>query len=45
SLSDRHEMRYPVLFGRKFFTKKFIVVTELIDVSYNKIVDEFKNSL
>ncbi len=45
SLSDRQEMRYPVLIGRKFLTKKFIVDTELIDVSYNKKVDENKNSL
>lgn len=35
SLSDRQEMRYPVLIGRKFLTKKFIVDTELIDVSFN----------
>ncbi len=35
SLSDRQEMRYPVLLGRKFLTKKFIVDTELSDVSYN----------
>ena len=45
SLSDRQEMRYPVLIGRKFLTKKFIVDTELIDVSYNKKVNENKNSL
>ncbi len=35
TLSDRQEMRYPVLIGRKFLTKKFIVDTELIDVSFN----------
>ena len=35
SLSDRQEMRFPVLIGRKFLTKKFIVDTELTDVSYN----------
>ncbi|MBT8296495.1 MAG: RimK/LysX family protein [Gramella sp.] len=35
SLSDRQEMRYPVLIGRKFLTKKFIVDTELLDVSSN----------
>ena len=45
SLSDRQEMRYPVLIGRKFLTKKFIVDTELIDVSFNKKLDEDKNSL
>ncbi|MCP9199419.1 RimK/LysX family protein [Gramella sp. GC03-9] len=40
SLSDRQEMRYPVLIGRKFLTKKFIVDTEQIDVSYNKKINE-----
>jgi len=35
TLSSREEMRYPVLLGRKFLTKKFIVDTELIDVSHN----------
>ncbi|MGA8853773.1 MAG: RimK/LysX family protein [Christiangramia sp.] len=45
SLSDRQEMRYPVLIGRKFLTKKFIVDTELIDVSFNQKLDENKNSI
>ncbi|HET8887067.1 MAG TPA: RimK/LysX family protein [Salinimicrobium sp.] len=36
SLSDRQEMRYPVLIGRKFLNKKFIVDTELVDVSFNE---------
>lgn len=45
SLSDRQEMRYPVLIGRKFLTKKFIVDTELIDVSFNQKLNEDKNSL
>ena len=45
SLSDRQEMRYPVLIGRKFLTKKFIVDTELIDVSFNKKLNEDKNSI
>lgn len=36
SLSDRQEMRFPVLLGRKFLTKKFIVDTELVDVSFNQ---------
>lgn len=40
SLSSRQEMRYPVLIGRKFLTKKFIVDTELIDVSYNNKLNE-----
>lgn len=35
TLSARQEMRFPVLIGRKFLTKKFIVDTELTDVSYN----------
>ena len=35
SLSARQEMRFPVLLGRKFLTKKFIVDTELFDISFN----------
>lgn len=35
SLSARQEMRFPVLIGRKFLTKKFIVDTEYFDVSFN----------
>lgn len=35
SLSARQEMRYPVLLGRKFLTKKFIVDTEYFDISFN----------
>ena len=45
SLSDRQEMRFPVLIGRKFLTKKFIVDTELIDVSFNQKLNEDKNSI
>ncbi|GAA4309296.1 hypothetical protein GCM10023115_35900 [Pontixanthobacter gangjinensis] len=45
SLSDRQEMRFPVLIGRKFLTKKFIVDTELIDVSYNQKLNEDKNPI
>ncbi len=45
SLSARQEMRYPVLIGRKFLTKKFIVDTELTDVSYNLKTNEHKNSI
>lgn len=45
SLTDRQEMRYPVLIGRKFLTKKFIVDTELIDVSFNRKQNENKNSI
>ena len=43
SLSDRQEMKYPVLIGRKFLTKKFIVDTELVDVSFNLSNNEDKN--
>ena len=43
SLSARQEMRYPVLIGRKFLTKKFIVDPELKDVSYNLKNNEYKN--
>lgn len=36
TLTSREDMRFPVLLGRKFLTKKFIVDTELTDVSYNQ---------
>ncbi|MFD2517212.1 ATP-dependent zinc protease family protein [Salinimicrobium flavum] len=36
SLTARQEMRFPVLLGRKFITKKFVVDTEFFDLSYNK---------
>lgn len=36
SLSARQEMRFPVLLGRKFITKKFIVDTEFFDLSFNQ---------
>lgn len=35
SLTTRQEMRFPVLLGRKFLTKKFIVDTEYTDLSFN----------
>lgn len=38
-------MRYPVLIGRKFLTKKFIVDTELTDVSFKKKLNEDSNSI
>jgi hypothetical protein len=44
TLSAREDMRFPVLLGRKFITKKFIVDTELIDISYNLELDEYKNT-
>ena len=36
SLSNRKEMKYPVLIGRRFLTKKFIVDTELANISFNQ---------
>ena len=45
SLSARQEMRYPVLIGRKFLSKKFIVDPELIDISYNSKNDEHTNPI
>ena len=45
SLSARQEMRYPVLIGRKFLSKKFIVDPELTDVSFNLNSNEHKNSI
>lgn len=35
SLSARQEMRFPLLLGRKFLNRKFIVDTEFLDVSFN----------
>lgn len=35
TLTTRQEMRFPVLLGRKFLTKKFVVDPELTDLSYN----------
>ena len=34
TLSDREEMRYPVLIGRKFLTKRFIVDINNTNLSY-----------
>ncbi len=45
SLSARQEMKFPVLIGRKFLTKKFIVDPELTDVSFNFKSNEHKNSI
>lgn len=45
TLSSREDMRFPVLLGRKILTKKFIVDTELIDVSYNLKTNELKNPI
>ena len=35
SLSERSEMRFPVLLGRKLLNNKFIVDTSLSNLSYN----------
>ena len=43
TLSSREDMRFPVLIGRKFLTKKFIVDTEFTDVSYNLKNNESKD--
>ncbi|MFD0977401.1 ATP-dependent zinc protease family protein [Salinimicrobium gaetbulicola] len=40
SLTTRQEMRFPVLLGRKFITKKYIVDTELFDLSHNQKKEE-----
>lgn len=45
SLSARQEMKFPVLIGRKFLTKKFIIDPELTDVSFNLKSNEHKNSI
>ncbi|EDM45487.1 hypothetical protein SCB49_06757 [unidentified eubacterium SCB49] len=34
TLSDRKEMKYPVLIGRKFLTKRFVVDISKTDLSY-----------
>ncbi|MAZ73591.1 MAG: peptidase [Flavobacteriaceae bacterium] len=34
TLSDREEMKYPVLLGRKFLTKRFVVDITRTDLSY-----------
>ena len=36
TLSTRDDMKYPILIGRKFLTKKFIVDVTQKNVSYNK---------
>ncbi len=36
TLSTRDDMKYPILIGRKFLTKKFVVDVTHKDVSYNQ---------
>lgn len=43
TLSSRDDMRFPVLIGRKFLTRKFIVDTERTDLSYTNQIYEHKN--
>ncbi|NCT16910.1 MAG: peptidase [Flavobacteriaceae bacterium CG_4_8_14_3_um_filter_34_10] len=36
TLSDREEMKFPVLLGRKFLNKKYIVDTNLANLSFKR---------
>jgi len=46
TLSDRKEMKYPVLLGRKFLTKRFMVDINKTDLSHKlKLKNEHKNSI
>ncbi|MEQ9296976.1 MAG: RimK/LysX family protein [Cyclobacteriaceae bacterium] len=36
SLTDRSEMRYPILLGRKFLTKHYLVDVQLKDLSFKQ---------
>ncbi len=45
SLSNRKEMRFPVLLGRKFLNPKFVVDPSLIDLSIKNLIYEFDYSL
>lgn len=40
SLTDRRVMKYPILLGRKFLSKKFLVNVDLKDVSYNQKINK-----
>ena len=40
SLSDRTEMRFPVLLGRKLLKNKFIVDVSLCNLSYNQKISQ-----
>ncbi|MGB3587164.1 MAG: RimK/LysX family protein [Tunicatimonas sp.] len=35
SLTDRKEMKYPVLLGRKFLRNRYVVDVQQVDISYN----------
>ncbi len=43
SLSERSDMKYPILLGRKFINRKFIVNTSLKNLSYKQKMAEKKN--
>ena len=43
SLSDRKDMKYPVLLGRKFLNPKFVVDPQLTDLSYKNNTYEYQN--
>lgn len=45
SLSDRKEMRNPVLLGRKFLNPKFVVDPSLTDLSFNNHIYEYQNTI
>lgn len=45
SLSDRSDMKFPVLIGRKFLNPKFIVDPAAKDLSFNNKIYEFKSSI
>lgn len=42
TLTERGSMRYPVLLGRKFLSKKFIVDTAMKNISYKKSKNNLK---
>ena len=42
SLTDRQEMKYPVLLGRTFLSKKFIVDVARKDLSFKKIINYYQ---
>lgn len=43
SLTDRKDMKFPVLLGRKFLNPKFIVDPSLIDLSHKNHIHEYQN--
>lgn len=43
SLSDRKDMRFPVLLGRKFLNPKFIVDPGQTDLSHKNIIHEYQD--